>query len=122
MTTAVPHQPTTKHPASGRIARSSARRLFDVEDVAQNYLEPFSVDRFNQKRMVLGEPLGVTPLAVPHPHVCPCRLYRQGFVFGNRFLLLFTAWANSTEWGAGFCHGGRANILPVPAEASVAPL
>jgi hypothetical protein len=31
--------------------------------------------------MVLEEPPVVTPLAVLHPHVCPCRLYRQGFAF-----------------------------------------
>jgi hypothetical protein len=31
--------------------------------------------------MVLEEPPVVTPLAVLHPHVCPCRLSRQGFAF-----------------------------------------
>jgi hypothetical protein len=31
--------------------------------------------------MVFEKPPGVTPLAVFHPHVYPCRLYRQGFCF-----------------------------------------
>jgi len=35
-------------------------------------------------------PPGVTPLAVLHPYVCPCRRYRQGFayaLFVGRFIL-----------------------------------
>jgi hypothetical protein len=31
-----------------------------------------------------GEPPGVTPLAVLHPYVRPCRLHRQGFAFSRR--------------------------------------
>jgi hypothetical protein len=97
MTRAV-QRPTTKHAASGRTARSSARRLFDVEDVAQNYLEPFSVDRFNQKRMVLGEPPGVTPLTGLHPHVAPVGCTGRGLSLGTDFHCFSRLGANATEW------------------------
>jgi hypothetical protein len=40
--------------------------------------------------MVLEEPPGVTQLAILHPHVHPCRLYRQGFAYAllvGKFIL-----------------------------------
>jgi hypothetical protein len=47
--------------------------------------------RLPSRSMVLEELPDVTPLAARHPHVCPCRLYRQGFVVwgGNSRLHFF---------------------------------